>query len=248
MTQKRPVIGILTYGRGDVAVDNFLYDEYYACPVFYTDAVRRAGGIPVLLPPGEPHISDWLDAVDGFIFTGGTDIDPNRYDGDAEHPYQLKASAERDETELALLHQIRAEGTTPTLFICRGMQLLNVALGGDLHQHIPDVQSTDIHRDAAGGWAVQPVNVDRNSTLFNFMGTTEVETYSGHHQAVRTVAPSLTIVAVAPDGIVEALEDRNHPFFIAVQWHPEVSAHQDASQQNLFDGLVRAAQTRKAQA
>nr|WP_323777636.1 gamma-glutamyl-gamma-aminobutyrate hydrolase family protein [Amylibacter sp.] len=246
MTQTRPVIGILTYGRRDVAVDNFHYDDYYSSPAFYTDAVRRAGGLPVQLAPGEPNIADWLDLVDGFIFTGGTDIAPQHYNGEVNHPQQLQPSAERDATELALLQLVRAEGSIPALFICRGMQLLNVGIGGDLHQHIPDIQATDIHRDDKGCWTVQPVAVDSGSKLAKVMETTQVATYSGHHQAVRTVAADLSVVATAPDGIIEALEDPKHPYFIGVQWHPEVSAHQDASQQKLFNGLVQAARLYKA--
>ncbi|MEJ6707951.1 MAG: gamma-glutamyl-gamma-aminobutyrate hydrolase family protein [Amylibacter sp.] len=241
MSAKKPVIGILTYGRRDVAVENFLYDDYYASPSQYVDAVRRAGGVPVLLPPNEADLSDWLALVDGFVFTGGTDIDPRLYGGDSNHPNLLAVSVERDQTEMELIKRVMDDGTIPTLFICRGIQLLNVAYGGDLHEHIPDVQDPDIHRGDDGFWTVQPVVVDRSSKLFEVMGTDHVKTYSGHHQSVKTVANGLTVSAVAPDGIVEGLEIANHPFCIAVQWHPEVSAATDESQQRLFDGLVTSA-------
>jgi putative glutamine amidotransferase len=240
MTSKKPVIGILTYGRRDVAVENFLYDDYYTSPSQYVDAVRRAGGLPVLLPPNEADLSDWLMLVDGFVFTGGTDIDPNLYGGDPNHPNLLGVSAERDQTEMELIKRVTEDGTIPSLFICRGMQLLNVFHGGDLHEHIPDVQDPDIHRGDDGFWTVQPVDVDRSSKLFEVMGADHVKTYSGHHQGVKTVADGLVVSAVAPDGIVEGLEVAGHPFCVAVQWHPEVSAGEDASQQALFDGLVGA--------
>ena len=240
MTTKKPVIGILTYGRRDVAVENFLYDDYYASPSQYVDAVRRAGGVPVLLPPNEADLGDWISLVDGFVFTGGTDIDPTLYGGDPNHPKLLAVSAERDKTEMDLIACVMADGKIPTLFICRGMQLLNVFYGGDLHEHIPDVQDPDIHRGDDGFWTVQPVDVDRGSKLFEVMGTDHVRTYSGHHQGVKTVADGLMVSAVAPDGIVEGLEVAGHPHCLAVQWHPEVSAAMDESQQNLFDGLVGA--------
>lgn len=238
---KKPVIGILTYGRREVSVGNVLYDDYYASPSQYVDAVRRAGGVPVLLPPEEADPSDWLALVDGFVFTGGTDIDPTLYGGDPNHPNVLNPAPERDASEMALIRLVMADGTIPTLFICRGMQLLNVFYGGDLHEHIPDVQDPDIHRGDDGLWTVQPVDVDRGSQLFVVMGADHVKTYSGHHQGVKTVGDGLTVSAVAPDGIVEGLEVTGHPFAIAVQWHPEVSAAEDVSQQKLFDGLVRAA-------
>ncbi len=242
MTRTRqPVIGIITYGRRDVVVDNILYDQHYAVPADYVDAVRRAGGLPVLLPPGEKRVEDWMSAVDGFILTGGTDIDPIHYAGNSDHPNLLRFSPERDQCELALIKALIEDGKKPALFICRGMQLLNVALGGTLHEHIPDIREDDIHRGLEGGWTVQPVDVDTESNLYKIMKADFVETFSGHHQAVHVVPKSLAASATAPDGIIEALEDKAHPFFIAVQWHPEVSAETDESQQMLFDGLVSAA-------
>lgn len=241
MAHKRPVIGILTEGRGDLKVDTSHYDDHYTCPADYVDAVRRAGGVAVLLPPGEPHVADWLPAVDGIIFSGGVDVHPDHYNGDTDNPNVQQTSAERDETERALLKLLRSESSKPTLFICRGMQILNVALGGDLHQHIPDLHPGDIHRNAQGGWTRQPVSVDAGSKLAAVMDSTEVDTFSGHHQAINRIAPELRAVAHAPDGIIEAVEDPNHPFFVAVQWHPELSAATDTSQQNLFDALISAA-------
>lgn len=238
--QKKPVIGILTYGRRDVLVENFLYDDYYASPSQYVDAVRNAGGVPILLPPNEADLTDWILLVDGFVFTGGTDIDPTLYGGNPKHPNLLAVSPERDKTEMDLIARIMEVGTIPSLFICRGMQLLNVFYGGDLHEHIPDAYDPDIHRGDDGLWTVQPVDVDRGSKLFDVMGADQVRTYSGHHQGVKRVASRLKVSAVAPDGMVEGLEVIGHPYCLAVQWHPEVSAATDDSQQKLFDGLVAA--------
>lgn len=236
----RPVIGITTYGRADKRVDNPLFDEHFASPAPYTDAVRRAGGVPVLLPPGTDEVGEWLHLADGFILTGGADIHPDHYGGDIAHPDLLPTSADRDGAEMAFTRALLAHGAKPALFICRGLQVLNVALGGTLHAHIPDIRGDDIHRGDDGGWTLQGVDVTPGSGLAAAMQATRVDTYSGHHQAVDRVADGLHVTATAPDGIVEGLEVAGHPFALAVQWHPEVSAHSDATQQTLFNSLVAA--------
>lgn len=242
----QPIIGITTYGRDERDIPSLYYDKHFSLPVQYVDAVRRAGGIPVLLPPGEPHWRELLAWLDGVIVAGGVDVQPVHYAGNADHPAVQYSDAERDASELALARALAADGTRPGLFICRGMQVFNVALGGTLHEHIPDVRPEDIHRGADGGWTVQPVTVQPASALARMMQATAVATFSGHHQAVKRVAPGVTVVATAPDGIVEALEMGDHPWLIAVQWHPEVSAESDPTQQRIFDDLVRAATLRAA--
>lgn len=237
----RPIIGITTYGRVDKRVENPLFDTHYASPTPYAEAVRRAGGIPVLLPPGEEHVNDLIAAFDGFIFSGGADIDPAIYGGAADHPNLLPLSPDRDAFELALARRLVADGRIPALFICRGMQLLNVALGGTLHSHIPDIREHDIHRGPDGGWTKQPVEVRPTSQLHAIIQNANVAPYSGHHQAIDQVAPGLEVAAIASDGIIEAFELPGHPFLLAVQWHPEVSAATDETQQRLFDALVNAA-------
>ena len=233
-----PIIGITTYGRYESKLSTTHYDEHFLLPAQYVDAVRRAGGVPVLLPPGEPNWHDWLRVVDGVIISGGSDIHPSQYDGDSEHPNLTVIDHQRDETELALARHLAQKEQRPTLCICRGMQVLNVALGGSMSEHLPDILPEDIHRGADGGWTVQPLQADPATLLAKVMGTTDVATYSGHHQAVKKVAPSLQITATAEDGVVEALGDAAHPWLIAVQWHPEVSAERDETQQRLFDELV----------
>lgn len=236
-----PIIGITTYGRNESRVESTHYDDHYMIPADYVDAVRRAGGVPVLLPPGEPQWRAWLDVIDGIIVSGGSDVVPTEYGGNSEHPDLTVHDLPRDETELALTKMILAEEKTPTLFICRGMQVLNIAAGGSLHEHIPDIRPDDIHRGADGGWSIQQVDVDPASFLHRVMGEETAVTYSGHHQAVKELGKRLTVSSTAPDGIVEAIENKSHPWLLGVQWHPEKSAASDPSQQKLFDELVQAA-------
>ncbi len=233
----KPIIGITTGGRGEGYIKSRHYREYYSAPAAYVDAVRRAGGLPLLLPPGD----DWRDALrllDGVVVTGGTDIHPSEYGGDCRNPHLLPADRERDRAELSLLRHLLAERRLPLLCICRGLQVLNVAAGGTLHEHIPDIREADIHRDEAGLWAMQAVHVAPDSLLARVMGSAARVTSSGHHQAAKAIGQCLRITATAEDGIVEALEMPGHPWLLAVQWHPEVTAAQDPSQQALFDALV----------
>jgi putative glutamine amidotransferase len=152
---------------------------------------------------------------------------------------------DRDASEIGLLRELSGSSPKPALCICRGMQILNVALGGTLYEHIPDVRDEDIHRAAAGGWIVQEVQVAAGSMLAGVMGVDEVATYSGHHQAVKDLGRDLVVVARAADGLPEALELPEHPWLVAVQWHPEKSAETDPSQQRIFDELVAAARRRQ---
>lgn len=252
-----PLIGLTTYGRNEIKVDSIHYDDYFAIPAHYVDSVRRAGGIPVLIPPGSVSVKDdeksdassehWqtiLDSVDGVIIIGGCDIHPSRYSGEVNHPKLTHHDLERDASEIVLTECLLND-TLPVLGICRGMQVMNVALGGSLIEHIPDVQEQDIHRNDEGGWQVQGLHADASSKLANTMQSTDVITYSGHHQAVKAVGDGLKVTAHAPDGIVEAIEHEEHPWFVAVQWHPEMSAAEDETQQRLFDELVEEARKRK---
>ena len=241
----KPLIGITTYGRGEKAIETLFYDEFFYLPTLYVDAVRRAGGVPVLLPPGEPDLTGWLEitagVVDGIIVSGGGDIDPVTYRGNRAHEQLHGIDQERDKSELGLLRNLVIKAELPLLCICRGMQALNVALGGTLTEHIPDVREKDMHRGANGGWTLQEVTVDPGSFLAEALGTTHLRAYSGHHQAVKDVAPGLQVAANAPDGIVEALELPGHPWLVAVQWHPEMSAATDPVQQRLFNRFVQKA-------
>ncbi len=228
----KPIIGLTTYSRNE--------EKHFALPAAYIDAVRRADGIPILLPPGETHIADLLLLIDGLILTGGGDIDPAIYDGDS-HETIFMVDAERDKSEIELVRQW-VELEVPMLNICRGAQVVNVALGGTLIEHLPDVVGEDtIHRAQPSGAIQHPVAIQADSQLSRIMGQTEVITASWHHQAVKTLAPGLKAVANAPDGTIEAFEMPNHPWLIALQWHPELTAADDTSQQKLFDALVKQA-------
>lgn len=234
-----PLIGITTYGVSELGTDSRHYAEHYAVPAQYIDAVRRAGGSTVLLPPGGESIERWLGAVDALVVTGGSDVQAHRYGGDPSHPRIEAGDGPRDEMELALTDAVLGTDV-PTLFVCRGMQVLNVACGGTLHPHVPDLGNGDIHRNDEGLWTEHLVEVEPGSALAKAMDATEASPISGHHQAVDRIGDGLRVVARAPDGVVEALEYTDHPWAIGVQWHPEVTAATDPTQQSIFNALVRA--------
>jgi putative glutamine amidotransferase len=237
----KPIIAITTYGRYEKDLANAYYQDHISLPSLYIDAVRRAGGVPFLLPPGEEDLETVLARVDGVLITGGADVNPAEYQGNIQHPQLTSIDTERDKSELALVHHLLNGNKLPTLCICRGMQLLNVALGGSLYEHVADIYPEDIHRSDGGGWTVQEVNVASTSRLAKVMQATTITTYSGHHQAVREVAPGLKVTATAPDGIIEAVEHVEMPWLFGVQWHPEITAASDPTQQRLFDELVQEA-------
>ena len=229
---KPALIGIPTYGRND--------DGHFFLPAEYVESVRRSGACPILLPPGEEHIDRWFELADGFLFPGGGDIEPSRYGG-SEHEMIYMVDPERDKTELALLERALASGL-PTLGICRGTQLLNVALGGTLFDHLPDHVGEEVdHRLPPREPTPHTLEVEEGSGLAGILGETSFTAESWHHQAIRDVAPGLTVVARAPDGTIEALETPDHPWLYAVQWHPELTAAEDPIQQRLFNALAEAA-------
>lgn len=237
----KPVIGITTGGRKEAYIKSRHYDAFYSSPAPYVDAVRRAGGIALLLPPGDDDWHEILPMLDGVVVTGGTDIDPIEYGGDRYNVHLLPFDPERDRSELSLARLLLEERETPLLCICRGLQVLNVAAGGSLYEHIPDIRDDDIHRDEVGLWAMQDVEVEEDSLISQVMDATSIHTSSGHHQAVKAIGAALRVVGVATDGIIEALEMPGHSWLIGVQWHPEVTAEHDPTQQALFDALVKRA-------
>jgi len=233
---QRPLIGLTTYleqaqtGVWDVPA-SFL-------PKVYFDAVNRAGGIAVLLPPQpvDAEIANRvLDSLDGLIITGGKDVDPALY-GQEPHPTTDVPRTDRDTWEDALLTAAIDRGL-PFLGICRGAQVLNVALGGTLHQHLPDVIGTTRYSLGGGVFAENEVAVEPASTLAALVGD-GITVKSYHHQAIDTVADGLVVTARSDDGTIQAVELPSVPFGVAVQWHPEEDAAEDA---RLFAGLVDAA-------
>lgn len=230
-----PLIGITTYEKSERG--------RFELPVTYTEAVRLAGGIPVLIPPGERQLELLLARLDGLILAGGDDVNPAYYGG-ANHPKIHNISVERDEMEIALSRLV-VDLQFPTLCICRGVQVLNVALGGTLIEHIPDEEHPTVHHQSVYDGETpltqrHTIEVHHDSRLAHLMDATELHLPSYHHQAIRKVAPSLRMVARAEDGIIEGVEHPDHPFLVGVQWHPEKSVD-TPSQLRLFEALVQKA-------
>lgn len=236
---RAPLIGITTYGPNS--------ENRFHLPVEYVEAIRRAGGIATLMPPGETRLPSWLERIDALVLAGGGDIDPALYQGQP-HAALEAVDRSRDEGELELV-RAALDQRRPLLCICRGMQILNVALGGTLHADLPSLLLPDAlaHRAGPGKPLPHAVRVERESRLAGILGATRVQPQSHHHQALDHVAPGLQVVARAPDGIIEAVEVADHPELIAVQWHPELSSEEDLTQQRLFLELVRRAREQRAQ-
>ncbi|MBT8248507.1 MAG: gamma-glutamyl-gamma-aminobutyrate hydrolase family protein [Acidimicrobiia bacterium] len=238
-----PVIGI-TSQRRDVAT------SYGAQPantvtLSYSDSVVGAGGVPIVLPILDPEAVPYaLRRLDGVVLTGGGDISPDAYGGEG-HPAVYGVHEERDRSELAVA-RYAAEHKMPVLAICRGTQIMNVALGGDLIADIPSQVEGGLEHFVTGNGAAkeahQPVALAEDCGLARLFGTTSLKVNSLHHQAVRTPAPGLRPVAWGEDGVVEALEaeDSSWPL-LAVQWHPENLVGTESAARTLFDELIKAA-------
>lgn len=213
----------------------------------YANAVARAGAVPVLIPLLEDRslLRALYDLLDGLLLPGGVDVHPARY-GEEIHEKCGSISELRDRVELDLSHWAVDE-RKPLLAVCRGIQVLNVALGGSLFQDIDTFVAGAIRHDWAAGWPrshpAHEVHVRPRTRLARLVGTGRVDVNSLHHQALKDVAPGLTVTADAPDGLVEAVELDGHPFALAVQWHPEELADHDPRAQALFDALVGACRT-----
>ncbi len=230
---RRPLIGVTCYHREGAQRPRF------AVPASYVDAVRAGGGRPVLLPPGDDDPVSLLDGVDGVVLCGGGDIDPSRFGGAASHDAIYSTCTERDAFELALVNECLLRGT-PTLAICRGLQVLNVARGGDLHLHLPDVVGESIaHRVSRELHTRHAVRIDPASRLAALLDASEVSVASWHHQAVDRLGAGLRAVAWAEDGTVEAVEVDEAPQMLAIQWHPELQVGEpDRRQLRLFEEVV----------
>ncbi|GAN81054.1 gamma-glutamyl-gamma-aminobutyrate hydrolase family protein [Acidocella aminolytica] len=230
----KPLIGLTSYARNE--------QNRYELPANYLECVYRAGGTPVVLTPvgSGQSVPDWLDCLDGLVFTGGHDLDPALY-GEQRHPTTEQISQERDQSEMILTHSALESGI-PMLAICRGLQILNVALDGTLHQHLPEsIGELVAHRASGDKPARHSSYLVPGSRLHEISGYNVTEGVSWHHQGINTLAPRLTPVAYADDCLIEAVELKDHPWCIGVQWHPEMSAESDPVQQRLFDALVQAA-------
>jgi len=233
----QPIIGITTYSEKQNG-------NFYS-PGGYAKAVRRAGGVPILLPPVKSNPAAILDIVDGLIFTGGGDLAPALYNG-IMHPSIYDVDPERDASELPLA-QLALKADIPVLGICRGLEVLMVASGGDLVPHVPDEFGEDVaHRLEVLRHSEHSVQILPGSQLAEIVGATEIKRVtSWHHQAVRNVPSGWIVSAQAEDGVIEALEHEHHTWAIALQWHPEKSLT-DPVHLRIFEAFVEAASTRKA--
>jgi putative glutamine amidotransferase len=231
----KPVLGLTTYleqaqtGIWDVRA-SFL-------PHIYFEGITRAGGIAVLLPPQpvDDEIADRvLDGLDGLVITGGKDIDPARY-GQAPHPKTDEPRHDRDAWEFALLvHALKRR--IPVLGVCRGAQVLNVALGGTLHQHLPDVVGHSRHQAGNAVFSESRVHIVPSTRLATLIGEySDEQCY--HHQAIAELGRGLIVSAQDSDGVIEAVELPGDTFVLAVQWHPE----ERLNDLRLIAGVVAAA-------
>ncbi|MDX9992226.1 MAG: gamma-glutamyl-gamma-aminobutyrate hydrolase family protein [Anaerolineales bacterium] len=236
----RPILGITTYdgkSSSDLPIA--------AVQTAYVNAILQAGGVPVLLPNqlGQEEWRALVPRLNGILLTGGGDIAPEHFSG-APHPKIDDVDEERDALELALLRYAAEQGL-PFLGICRGCQVVNVALGGTLYTHIPDQVKTDIRHncypDLPRTHLAHSVHVAEDSQIAKIFGETSLQVNSLHHQGLDRIAPALTPVACARDGLVEAIELPGHPFGYAVQWHPEWLTDQQPTR-SLFKAFVAAAQ------
>ncbi len=235
-----PLIGITTYRKADVRG----YSQIGGAEA-YVQAVARAGGLPVLVPLGLD--ADALRAIterlDGILFTGGGDIAPACYGVETDLDLML-VDTDRDRVEFALL-ETALQNATPFLGVCRGLQVINVALGGtlyvDIAAELPQALPHRFYPDWPRDHLAHSVSVEEGSLLMRVLGAAEARVNSLHHQGVRELGEGLVATAQAPDGMIEALEVPDHPFGLAVQWHPE-NLQADPAMRNLFRALVNAAQ------
>jgi putative glutamine amidotransferase len=225
----RPLIGITSYAEPEVSWGVWKLPAALI-PLAYVHAIESAGGRPLLVPPSEDGVEETLDALDGLLVSGGPDVDPTLY-GQEPHTATADVHEERDRGELALL-TAALERDLPVLAVCRGSQLLNVARGGDLVQHLPDVLGEETHKHTPGAFADHGVTALEGTRLGALIGE-RAPVKSHHHQGFGRIGDGLVESAWAEDGTVEGLEDPERRFALGVLWHPEEG--EDAA---LFRALV----------
>ena len=240
----RPVIGITPTPTTYKASHGTFHR--YALTRNYADAVAAAGGLPLILPYQTDAVDQLIGMLDGILLSGGADLHPRHY-GDGEiHPTTYDIDEGRDAFELALTSAALAAGR-PIFGICRGIQTLNVALGGSLYQDIADQVGTSVeHRQQERGIAASEpghsVAIASGSVLDEAIGSTELAVNSFHHQSIRDLAADLEVIATSDDGVIEAVQHRTAPGIFAVQWHPELMFHAQPTHLALFRHLVDVAQ------
>lgn len=226
----KPIVGVTSYASVEARFGVW-NEPVVLLPASYVTAVERAGGRPLIVPPSAADAAATLDLLDGLIVSGGPDLDPALY-GAERDPRTDAPRPERDRAELALLAGA-LERDMPVLAVCRGSQVLNVARGGDLVQHLPDGLGHERHRHTPGQFADHDVRVDGESRLGRILGGDHAPVKSHHHQGYGRVGDALRPVAWADDGTVEALEDPGKRFALGVLWHPE-----EGEDRALFEALV----------
>lgn len=236
-----PLIGITTNVTGKEGASGA---EQAVVNEAYIRAVVSAGGLPVLIPAALPveRLNDLLPRLQGVVLSGGGDVDPRHFNG-TQHPRVYDVIPERDDLEIGLA-KLAARDGVPFLGICRGAQVINVALGGTLYTHIsdqlPDALDHEQQEGRAYSYLAHAVDVLPGSRLAAILGAERAEVNSLHHQGIEIAAPGLEVSALAPDGLAEAVELRGHPFGLAVQWHPEWLQDQEPMRA-LFRAFVAAA-------
>ena len=236
----KPIIGCATYQK---TVNQAPPLEMIGLMSTYLEAIAAAGGIPLMIPLGlsEADLVTIMSRLDGLLLPGGGDIDPRRYGGNTAIPTLYDINPVRDETEIFLTRQA-VQSEKPLLAICRGSQVFNVALGGTLWEDIatlmPDAMRHDYYRQFPRNHTPHDVHLTMNTKLAHLMELDRIPVNSLHHQGIRQLAAELTAAAIAPDGLIEAVELTGHPFAIGVQWHPENLVQDDPRMQRLFTGFV----------
>ncbi|WP_409291918.1 gamma-glutamyl-gamma-aminobutyrate hydrolase family protein [Peribacillus sp. SCS-37] len=235
MNTNKPIIGISATTMNISGFDS-IYLHYS-----YAESIMAAGGIPVVLPSGPAGLTEGMvELCDGICLSGGEDVDPY-YFGAEPHPKLGKVVPDRDEAELGMIRHARLRGI-PIFGICRGIQVLNIALGGTIIQDIESERPKSIKHTqlAPRGSASHSISIDRNSRLFRAAGRDVIRVNSFHHQAIEKIADELVVTASATDGIIEAVESRDFSkgWMSAVQWHPEDMAKTDEVMNALFAEFV----------
>ena len=232
----KPVVGITSYAE-EVTWGAWV-EEAALVPLSYVRAIERAGGRPLVIPPSEGAIEETLSVLDGILFSGGSDLDPALYDAEA-HPETQGVHEARDRAEMALL-TAALERDMPVLAVCRGSQVLNVARGGDLVQHLPEVLGHEEHKHTPGEYSDHDVTLEPDTRVGGILGD-RAPVKSHHHQGFGRIGEGLREAGYAEDGTVEALEDPSKRFAVGVLWHPE-----EGEDMALFEALVeQAAQYRE---
>lgn len=230
----KPIIGIgsdinVTPGKRDKA---FVYTTY-------VESLKRAGAVPVLIPPQPENAAEIVGGLDGVLLAGGDDCDPALY-GETPHP-SVEPMDPRRQSNDTLLARLAHERGIPTLGICLGVQVMNVVAGGTLIQDLHSEAPSEIeHVSEPEDRARHAVSVERGTRLAEILGRDEIVVNSSHHQAIRDLGRGLRVTAHAPDGIIEGLEDPQHPFYVGVQWHPEDMPGEDSAAR-IFGAFVEAA-------